>query len=194
MPLYESTFIARPEISAQQAEALAERFAGIITENGGKVEKTEHWGLKSLAYRIKKHRKGHYVMFNLDAPSDAVKEMERNMKIDEDVLRILTIRVKELEEGPSAMMLARASRDDRGGRGERGDRRYGERHDGGHDRKGGRDHAAPETGATEKPPATDAAEKPPATDTAENPPATDTAETPPNETERDATNDTGGKE
>jgi small subunit ribosomal protein S6 len=122
MALYESTFIARPEISGQQAEALAERFAGIITENGGKVEKTEYWGLKSLAYRIKKHRKGHYIMFNLDAPSAAVKEMERNMSLDEDVLRILTIRVKELEEGPSAMMQAKSSRGERGDRGDRGDR------------------------------------------------------------------------
>ena len=122
MALYESTFIARPEISGQQAEALAERFAGIITENGGKVEKTEYWGLKSLAYRIKKHRKGHYIMFNLDAPSAAVKEMERNMGLDEDVLRILTIRVKELEEGPSAMMQAKSSRSDRSVRGDRGDR------------------------------------------------------------------------
>ena len=119
MPLYESTFITRPEISGQQAEALAERFAGIITENGGKVEKTEYWGLKSLAYRIKKHRKGHYIMFNLDAPSAAVKEMERNMSLDEEVLRILTVRVKELEEGPSAMMRAKSSRGDRGDRGGR---------------------------------------------------------------------------
>ena len=122
MALYESTFIARPEISGQQAEALAERFAGIITENGGTVEKTEYWGLKSLAYRIKKHRKGHYIMFNLDAPSAAVKEMERNMSLDEDVLRILTIRVKQLEEGPSAMMQAKSSRGERGDRGDRGDR------------------------------------------------------------------------
>ena len=122
MALYESTFIARPEISGQQAEALAERFAGIITEKGGTVEKTEYWGLKSLAYRIKKHRKGHYIMFNLDAPSAAVKEMERNMSLDEDVLRILTIRVKQLEEGPSAMMQAKSSRGERGDRGDRGDR------------------------------------------------------------------------
>ena len=127
MSLYESTFIARPEISGQQAEALAERFAGIITEKGGTVEKTEYWGLKSLAYRIKKHRKGHYIMFNLDAPSAAVKEMERNMSLDEDVLRILTIRVKQLEEGPSAMMQAKSSRGERGDRGDRGDR--GERGD-----------------------------------------------------------------
>ena len=122
MALYESTFIVRPEISGQQAEALAERFAGIITEKGGTVEKTEYWGLKSLAYRIKKHRKGHYIMFNLDAPSAAVKEMERNMSLDEDVLRILTIRVKQLEEGPSAMMQAKSSRGERGDRGDRGDR------------------------------------------------------------------------
>ena len=147
MALYESTFIARPEISGQQAEALAERFAEIITENGGKVEKTEYWGLKSLAYRIKKHRKGHYIMFNLDAPSAAVKEMERNMSLDEDVLRILTIRVKELEEGPSAMMQAKSSRGDRGERGDRGGRAHTPR---GQDADPVREAPVTESASTEK--------------------------------------------
>ncbi len=120
MPLYESTFIARPEISVQQVEALTERFSGIIKENGGSVPKSEYWGVKTLAYRIKKNRKGHYVMFNIDAPSTAVQEMERNMRIHEDVMRYLTIRVEELESGPSQMMQTRTSRYDRSGpRGER---------------------------------------------------------------------------
>ncbi len=117
MPLYENVFIARQELSTAQVEALTESLSGIIKDNGGTVAKTEYWGLKSLAYRIKKNRKGHYVLFNLDAPSDAVKEMERNMRINEDLLRYLTIRVDELEEGPSIQMQSRG-RD--GGR--RGDR------------------------------------------------------------------------
>ena len=117
MPLYENVFIARQELSTAQVEAMTESLSNIIKDNGGTVAKTEYWGLKTLAYRIKKNRKGHYVLFNLDAPSDAVQEMERNMRINEDLLRYLTIRVDELEEGPSIQMQSRG-RD--GGR--RGDR------------------------------------------------------------------------
>ncbi len=117
MPLYENVFITRQEMSTAQVEALTESLSTIIKDNGGTVPKTEYWGLKTLAYRIKKNRKGHYVLFNLDAPSDAVQEMERNMRINEDLLRYLTIRVDEHEEGPSIQMQVR-SRD--GGR--RGDR------------------------------------------------------------------------
>ena len=129
MALYETVFIARQDITSAQAETLAETYSQLITDNGGKVTKTEHWGLKTLAFRMNKNRKGHYVLFNIDAPSAAVLEMERNMRINEDVLRYMSIRVDELEEGPSAMMQNRggdrAERGDRGGmgRGPRGPRR-----------------------------------------------------------------------
>ena len=125
MPLYESVFIARQDISATQVEALAQKITEIITAQGGKVTKNEYWGLKNLAYRIKKNRKGHYTLLNIDAPAAAIKEMERNMRIDEDVLRYLTVRVEELEEGPSAMLRSREDRGrrfDRDDRGDRGDR------------------------------------------------------------------------
>lgn len=115
MALYESVFIARQDISSAQAEALTEQFAQIIGDNGGTVSKKEYWGLKSLAFRIKKNRKGHYVLLNIDAPPAAVIEMERNMRINEDVIRYLTVKVDLLEEGPSAILQGRD-------RGERGDR------------------------------------------------------------------------
>jgi small subunit ribosomal protein S6 len=114
MPFYENIFIARQDVSSAQVEALADTFANIVGEQGGKVTKREHWGLRNLAYRIKKNRKGHYVLFNIDAPPAAVKEMERNMGINEDILRFLTVRVEELEEGPSAMLQSR-QRDPEGG-------------------------------------------------------------------------------
>jgi len=117
MPLYESTFIARHDMSAQQVEGLAESFANIVKEKGGEVAKTELWGLKTLAYRIKKNRKGHYVHFNLDAPVEAMRELERNFRLSEDVLRYLTIRVDALDAEPSIMMQAKSSRDDRSRRG-----------------------------------------------------------------------------
>ena len=104
MSLYECVFIARQDISATQVEGLTEQFQNIITENGGTVVNTESWGLRTIAYKIKKNRKGHYVMLHLDAPSDAVKEMERQMRINEDVLRNLTIRVEAHEEGPSMIL------------------------------------------------------------------------------------------
>lgn len=125
MALYESVFIMRQDISSSQAEALADEFAGIIDQHGGALKRREYWGLKSLAYRIRKNRKGHYVLFDLDAPSEAVQEMERNMRLSEDVLRHLTIRVEEIDEGPSAMMQSRRGRGDR----DRGDRDRGDRGD-----------------------------------------------------------------
>jgi len=123
MPYYESVFIARQDIPATQVEALTTSFAEIITTNGGKVTKTEQWGLRNLAYRIRKNKKGHYVLFNLDAPSAAVMEMERNMRLHEDILRFMTIKVEELEAGPSVMM-RREEREgnERGPRGDRPDR------------------------------------------------------------------------
>ena len=152
MPYYENIFIARQDVTSAQVEGLAEHFAGIVAAQGGTVAKKEVWGLKSLSFRIKKNRKGHYVLMNIDAPAAAVIEMERNMRIHEDVLRHLTVRVDALEEGPSAMLQSRGrdregrereggfgrrersfggdrgfDRGDRGDRGERADR--GERDD-----------------------------------------------------------------
>jgi len=121
MALYETVFIARQDITSAQAEQLAETFTQLLRDNGGEVKKTEHWGLKTLAYRMNKNRKGHYVLFNIDSPYPAVAEMERNMRLNEDVLRYMTLRVDELEEGPSAVMQNR-DRSDRGERGDRGDR------------------------------------------------------------------------
>ena len=116
MPFYENVFIARQDISTPQVESLADDFTKIIEDQGGTVAKREYWGLRGLAYRIKKNRKAHYVLFNIDAPAEAVHEMERQMRLHEDVLRYLTLRVDELEEGPSAMMQRRGGREDREGR------------------------------------------------------------------------------
>src|SRR3982751_2813009 len=112
MPLYEHIFMARQDVTSQQVEAMVDQYKGVIGQNGGKVEKTEMWGIKSLAYRIKKNRKAHFTMFNLDAPAPAVAEMERQMRINEDVLRFMTVRVDAFEEGPSVMMQKR-ERDER---------------------------------------------------------------------------------
>lgn len=133
MPLYEHIFLARQDVSAQQVETLVEQFKGLIEGAGGSVGKIENWGLRSLAYRIKKNRKAHYTLMNITAPHAAVAEMERQMGLSEDVLRFMTFRVDELDEEPSAMMQKR-DRDDRrgGGRGDRGDRGdRGERSGGG---------------------------------------------------------------
>jgi small subunit ribosomal protein S6 len=113
VPYYESVFVARPDISAAQVEALTESMKEIVSGNGGAVTKAEYWGLKTLAYRIKKSRKGHYSLLNLDAPAAAVKEMERNLGLNEDVIRFMTVRVDELEEEPSVMMRNKGARDDR---------------------------------------------------------------------------------
>ena len=104
MPLYEHVFLARQDLAQAQVDALAENATKIITDNGGKVVKTETWGLRSLAYRIAKNRKAHYVALDLDAPAAAIAELERQSNINEDVIRFLTIRVDEHEKGPSAMM------------------------------------------------------------------------------------------
>ena len=104
MPLYESVVIARQDIATTQVDTLADELTNILTEGGGKVTKRELWGLRSLTYRIKKNRKAHYVFFNIDAPPAAINEYERRMRINEDVLRYLTVRVEALEEGPSAVL------------------------------------------------------------------------------------------
>jgi small subunit ribosomal protein S6 len=113
MPLYENVFIARQDISGAQVDALADGFTQMISEQGGEIKKREYWGLRNLAYRMKKNRKGHYVLFNIEAPAPAIAELERTMRINEDVLRYLTIRVDQLEEGPSPIMQNRGSREDR---------------------------------------------------------------------------------
>src|SRR5258708_19649616 len=113
MQFYENVFIARQDMSAAQVEALADTFTGIVAAQGGQVTKREYWGLRNLAYRIKKNRKGHYILFNLDAPPPAVNELERNMRINEDVLRYITVRVDALEEGPSAVMQNRGRGEER---------------------------------------------------------------------------------
>ena len=112
MPIYESTFITRQDLSRQDINKLTDGFSTIIEQNGGKVVKNEYWGLRNLAYRIRKNRKGHYAMLGIDAPPAAVKEMERNMRINEDIIRTLTVRVEVLEEGPSAIMQQSRSRED----------------------------------------------------------------------------------
>src|SRR6185503_3346587 len=124
MPLYEHVFLARQDLSAQQVEDLTKQFSDVIAGLGGKVTKNEYWGLKSLSYRINKNRKAHMTPLNVDAPPAAITEIERQERLSEDVLRYLTIRVEELEEGPSAMM--RKSDRDRDERGERGGR-FGDR-------------------------------------------------------------------
>lgn len=121
MALYEHVFMVRQDVTSQQVDALTEQFKGIITANGGTIAKVENWGVKSLAYRIKKNRKAHFCLLNIDAPSAAVVEMERMMGISEDVLRFITLRVEAHEDGPSAMLRKRDD-DDRGDRGDRGPR------------------------------------------------------------------------
>lgn len=125
MPLYEHVFLVRQDTSAPQVETLTQQFKSVIENNGGKVTKAENWGLRSLAFRIKKNRKAHYSLLNLEAPPKAVAEMERQMSINEDVIRFMTVKVDELEEGPSAIVRQSRSRDrddDRGGFGFGGDR------------------------------------------------------------------------
>jgi small subunit ribosomal protein S6 len=118
MPLYEHVFLARQDLAQAQVDALAENATKIIADNGGKVVKTENWGLRGLAYRIAKNRKAHYVMLDIDAPAPALAELERQTGINEDIIRYMTIRVDAHEQGPSAVM----RKSDRGERGERGDR------------------------------------------------------------------------
>ncbi|MCC6203708.1 MAG: 30S ribosomal protein S6 [Hyphomicrobiales bacterium] len=124
MALYEHVFLARQDLSQQQVDALVETYKGIITAGGGSVGRVENWGLKSLTYRVNKNRKAYYTLMDINAPAAAVKEMERQQGLSEDVLRFLTIKVEKHEEGPSAMMQKREERSDRGDRGfgDRGDR------------------------------------------------------------------------
>ena len=120
MPLYEHVFLARQDLAQAQVDALAENATKIIEDNGGKIAKTENWGLRSLAYRIAKNRKAHYVALDIDGPAPAIAELERQSNINEDIIRFLTIRVDELQKGPTAMM--RRGEKERERRSERGDR------------------------------------------------------------------------
>lgn len=147
MALYEHVFLARQDLSQQQIDALVEQYKGVITAGGGSIGRVENWGLKSLTYRVNKNRKAYYTLMDITAPAAAVKEMERQMGLSEDVLRFMTIKVEKHEEGQSAMLQKR-DRDDRGDRGDRGDRpsRFGDRDRGerpprsfGGDRDGGGD-------------------------------------------------------
>jgi small subunit ribosomal protein S6 len=159
MPLYEHVFLARQDVSAQQVEDMTTQFKGVIEGLGGKVTKTESWGVKSLSFRIRKNRKAHFTLLNVDAPPAALAEVERQERIHEDVLRFMTIRVDEHEEGPSAMM-RKSDRDDRGERGDRGfgfgggggrfDRGERPRRDRGPREDGGGDDVGGDAAATEE--------------------------------------------
>lgn len=127
---YEHTLIARQDLSAQQAQTLAETFATLIADQGGEVKKNEYWGLRNLSYRINKNRKGHYLHFNVAAPAEAIEELERQERLSDDVLRYLTVRVDALDDNPSILMQVRSSREERSRRhGDDGGRR--DRDDGG---------------------------------------------------------------
>lgn len=133
MPLYEHVYLARQDVTAQQVEELTAQFKGIIEQMGGKVEKIEQWGVKSLSYRMRKNRKAHFTLMNVEAPPAALAEVERQQRLSEDILRYITIRVDEHETGPSAMMRKvdrdRDRDDRRGDRGDRGDRPRRDRDD-----------------------------------------------------------------
>ena len=125
MALYEHVFIARQDLSNAQAEGLIEHFGQVLSDQGGNVIGTEYWGLKTMAYKINKNRKGHYAFVRSDAPTEAVQEMERLMRLHDDVMRVMTIKVDKHEEGPSVVLQAKAAKDERGrgrDRGDRGDR------------------------------------------------------------------------
>ena len=116
MPLYEHVFISRQDLSNAQAESLVEHFGTVLSDNGGSVVESEYWGVKTMAYKINKNRKGHYAFLKTDAPSAAVQEMERLMRLHDDVMRVLTIKVDDHAEGPSVQMQKRDERGDRRGR------------------------------------------------------------------------------
>ncbi|MEM6946035.1 MAG: 30S ribosomal protein S6 [Pseudomonadota bacterium] len=145
MPLYEHTFIARQDLSNAQAEGLIEHFGQVLSDNGGSLVSQEYWGLRTLSYKINKNRKGHYGYMRTDAPAEAVHEMERLMRLHDDIMRVLTVKVEKHEEGPSAVIQARSSRDDRRGGRDRDDR--GPRRD--------RDDRPPRRDREDRPPRSD---------------------------------------
>ncbi|MEM6357888.1 MAG: 30S ribosomal protein S6 [Pseudomonadota bacterium] len=150
MPLYEHTFIARQDLSNAQAEGLIEHFGQVLADNGGTVVGTEYWGLRTLSYKINKNRKGHYGYMRTDSPSEAVHEMERLMRLHDDIMRVLTVKVEAHEEGQSAVLQARSSRDDRRGGRDRDDR--GPRRD--------RDDRGPRRDRDDRPPREDRGPRP----------------------------------
>ncbi|MEM6491136.1 MAG: 30S ribosomal protein S6 [Pseudomonadota bacterium] len=129
MPFYEHVFVARQDVTAAQVDQIADQIGGVVEEAGGKIALREYWGLRNLAYRIRKNRKGHFIMLRMDAPADAVTEFERQLRLNEDVIRILTVRQDELDETPSIIMQNKQSRDGRGDRGDRGRRDRDDRDD-----------------------------------------------------------------
>ena len=122
MPLYEHVFLARQDASPQQVEEITNQISNVVTQLGGKVAKTEQWGMRSLSYRIEKNRKAHFVMLNIEAPAGVVAELERQTAINEDVIRYMTVRVEEHEAGPSVQM--RKNERDRGVGLHRSERRF----------------------------------------------------------------------
>ena len=110
MPLYEHVYLARPDITTQQVEAITEEMTSFLTESGGEVPKAEYWGLRNLAYRVKKNRKAHYALLNISANAETVHELERRMRLHEDVLRYMTVRVDEHDEGQSAILSKKEER------------------------------------------------------------------------------------
>ncbi len=165
MPYYETVFIARQDVSSTQVESIADAMAETLTGDGGKISRREYWGLKSLAYRMKKNKKGHFVLFNFDASIEAVREMERQMGLHEDVLRVLTLRTDDLPEEPSVVT---ASRNERGGR-------YGKDRDRPRDQD--RNRPKPSEAAS-KPSAAEPANKPDAAEPASKPDAAEPASKP----------------
>ena len=166
MPYYENVFLVRPDVSTQQVETLAQSFSELLAAKGGSVAKVEHWGLRNLTYRIKKNRKAHYVLFGIDSPPAAIREFERTLRMSEDVLRSLTVRVDNLEEGPSAVIRSK-SRDDRPRRDRRGR---------GSDRDAKPPAAEATTGVTEETAEGKAVAVAPAKEPTQDPPAADAAE------------------
>ena len=140
MALYEHVFLARQDLAQAQVDALAANATQIIETNGGKVAKTETWGLRSLAYKIAKNRKAHYVMLEFEAPGPVVAELERQTQINEDIIRYMTIKVEVAEAGPSVMMRKAERRDERGERGDRPDRPRRDRDDRPREDRPRRDH------------------------------------------------------
>ncbi len=117
MPLYETVLIARNDVTQQQVETLADQIAAQLEADGGAIRKREYWGLRALSYRIKKNRKGHYLLLGIDAPTALITEMERQLGLNEDVLRFMTIRLEEIDEAPSAILSRRSDDRERGSRG-----------------------------------------------------------------------------
>ena len=110
MAIYECVYIARQELTAAQAEQLSKDLTKIVSSNSGEIKRQEYWGLRNLAYKIRKNRKGHYTMFHIEAPASTIEELERNMRLNEDILRYLTVKIDKLPDGPSVMMTARPDR------------------------------------------------------------------------------------